>query len=211
MYIECVESFLNLELCHSYMEYLTNRHNVFWKRASQCWLCGKLSCVTASVFLRKEIKLAYSILLFMILRYINFDSFLVVHWIINFPLIFPRVACELMNQGILALVTSTGCAAASSLQSLTDAMHIPHLFIQRSSDGSPRAACQFNPSPDGESYTLAARPPVRINEVLLTLVAELHWQKFIIFYESDYGEFNYYVLRIENWQQKQNKNTWNEK
>lgn len=100
MYIECVESFLNLELCHSYMEYLTNRHNVFWKRASQCWLCGKLSCVTASVFLRKEIKLAYSILLFMILLYINFDSFLVVHWIINFPLIFPRVACELMNQGI---------------------------------------------------------------------------------------------------------------
>ncbi|KAM9716478.1 glutamate receptor ionotropic, delta-1-like isoform 2-T2 [Menidia menidia] len=36
-------------------------------------------------------------------------------------------ACELMNQGILALVTSTGCASASALQSLTDAMHIPHL------------------------------------------------------------------------------------
>ena len=97
-------------------------------------------------------------------------------------------ACELMNQGILALVTSTGCAAASALQSLTDAMHIPHLFIQRNGDGSPRTACQFNPSPDGESYTLAARPPVRINDVLLTLVSELHWQKFIIFYESDYGE-----------------------
>ncbi|TNN69634.1 Glutamate receptor ionotropic, delta-1 [Liparis tanakae] len=95
-------------------------------------------------------------------------------------------ACELMNQGILALVTSTGCAAASALQSLTDAMHIPHLFIQRNGDGAPRAACQLNPSPEGESYTLAARPPVRINDVLLTLVSELHWQKFIIFYESDY-------------------------
>lgn len=93
-----------------------------------------------------------------------------------------------MNQGILALVTSTGCAAASALQSLTDAMHIPHLFIQRNGDGAPRTACQLNPSPDGESYTLAARPPVRINDVLLTLVSELHWQKFIIFYESDYGE-----------------------
>uniref|UniRef100_A0A8C6SIZ3 Glutamate receptor, ionotropic, delta 1a n=1 Tax=Neogobius melanostomus TaxID=47308 RepID=A0A8C6SIZ3_9GOBI len=104
----------------------------------------------------------------------------------NNPFQAVQEACELMNQGILALVTSTGCAAASALQSLTDAMHIPHLFIQRSSDGSPRAACQFSPSPDGESYTLAARPPVRINEVLLTLVAELHWQKFIIFYESDY-------------------------
>ncbi|GLD63979.1 glutamate receptor ionotropic, delta-1-like protein [Lates japonicus] len=100
-------------------------------------------------------------------------------------LFFPK-ACELMNQGILALVTSTGCAAASALQSLTDAMHIPHLFIQRNGDGSPRTACQLNPSPDGESYTLAARPPVRINDVLLTLVSELHWQKFIIFYESDY-------------------------
>ncbi|KAJ3607966.1 hypothetical protein NHX12_025017 [Muraenolepis orangiensis] len=32
-------------------------------------------------------------------------------------------ACELMNQGILVLVTSTGCASA--LQSLTDVMHIP--------------------------------------------------------------------------------------
>ncbi|XP_034408138.1 glutamate receptor ionotropic, delta-1 isoform X2 [Cyclopterus lumpus] len=104
----------------------------------------------------------------------------------NNPFQAVQEACELMNQGILALVTSTGCAAASALQSLTDAMHIPHLFIQRNGDGAPRAACQLNPSPEGESYTLAARPPVRINDVLLTLVSELHWQKFIIFYESDY-------------------------
>uniref|UniRef100_A0A672JLV5 Glutamate receptor n=1 Tax=Salarias fasciatus TaxID=181472 RepID=A0A672JLV5_SALFA len=104
----------------------------------------------------------------------------------NNPFQAVQEACELMNQGILALVTSTGCAAASALQSLTDAMHIPHLFIQRSGDGAPRTACQLNPSPDGESYTLAARPPVRISDVLLTLVSELHWQKFIIFYESDY-------------------------
>lgn len=112
---------------------------------------------------------------------------------INPARVSPLSACELMNQGILALVTSTGCAAASALQSLTDAMHIPHLFIQRNGDGAPRAACHLNPSPDGESYTLAARPPVRINEVLLTLVSELHWQKFIIFYESDYGEFRLHV------------------
>src|SRR4029434_10396086 len=50
-------------------------------------------------------------------------------------------ACELMTQGILALVTSTGCASASALQSLTDAMHIPHLYVQREADGSPRTAC----------------------------------------------------------------------
>uniref|UniRef100_A0A3P9JIB1 Glutamate receptor, ionotropic, delta 1a n=1 Tax=Oryzias latipes TaxID=8090 RepID=A0A3P9JIB1_ORYLA len=104
----------------------------------------------------------------------------------NNPFQAVQEACELMNQGILALVTSTGCAAASALQSLTDAMHIPHLFIQRKGDGVPRTACTLNPSPEGESYTLAARPPVRINDVLLTLVSELHWQKFIIFYESDY-------------------------
>lgn len=111
-------------------------------------------------------------------------------WPFSIPFFFSFLcpACELMNQGILALVTSTGCAAASALQSLTDAMHIPHLFIQRNGDGAPRTACQLNPSPDGESYTLAARPPVRINDVLLTLISELHWQKFIIFYESDYGE-----------------------
>uniref|UniRef100_A0AAY4DHI0 Glutamate receptor n=1 Tax=Denticeps clupeoides TaxID=299321 RepID=A0AAY4DHI0_9TELE len=99
---------------------------------------------------------------------------------------FLSAACELMTQGILALVTSTGCASASALQSLTDAMHIPHLYVQRNGDGSPRTACQFNPSPNGERYTLAARPPVRLNDVMLTLVGELRWQKFIIFYDSEY-------------------------
>lgn len=93
-----------------------------------------------------------------------------------------------MNQGILALVTSTGCASASALQSLTDAMHIPHLYIQRNSEGSPRTACQFNPSPGGQRYTLAARPPVRLNDVMLTLVEELRWQKFIVFYDIEYGK-----------------------
>lgn len=92
-----------------------------------------------------------------------------------------------MNQGILALVTSTGCASASALQSLTDAMHIPHLYIQRNGEGSPRTACRFNPSPGGQRYTLAARPPVRLNDVMLTLVEELRWQKFIVFYDMEYG------------------------
>ncbi|KAI4900784.1 hypothetical protein NFI96_002415 [Prochilodus magdalenae] len=104
-------------------------------------------------------------------------------------------ACELMTQGILALVTSTGCASASALQSLTDAMHIPHLYVQRNGDGSPRTACQFNPSPEGERYTLAARPPVRLSDVMLTLVAELRWQKFIVFYDSDYEHSRRNFLR----------------
>ncbi|XP_048102525.1 glutamate receptor ionotropic, delta-1 isoform X2 [Alosa alosa] len=104
----------------------------------------------------------------------------------NNPFQAVQEACELMTQGILALVTSTGCASASALQSLTDAMHIPHLYVQREDEGSPRTACPFNPSPDGERYTLAARPPVRLNDVMLTLVTELRWQKFIIFYDSDY-------------------------
>ena len=94
-----------------------------------------------------------------------------------------------MNQGILALVTSTGCASASALQSLTDAMHIPHLYIQRNMEGSPRTACRFNPSPGGQRYTLAARPPVRLNHVMLTLVDELRWQKFIVFYDIEYGRW----------------------
>ncbi|KAG7328713.1 hypothetical protein KOW79_008657 [Hemibagrus wyckioides] len=95
-------------------------------------------------------------------------------------------ACELMNQGILALVSSTGCAAARALQSLTDAMHIPHLFVQRGGGGAPRAECVFNTRADAETYTLAARPPVRIDHVLLTLLSDLHWRKFIIFYDAEY-------------------------
>ncbi|XP_016377819.1 glutamate receptor ionotropic, delta-1-like isoform X1 [Sinocyclocheilus rhinocerous] len=104
----------------------------------------------------------------------------------NNPFQAVQEACELMNQGILALVSSTGCATANALQSLTDAMHIPHLFIQRNGDGTPRAECQLNPSPDGERYTLAARPPVHLNDVMITLVSELRWHKFIVFYDSEY-------------------------
>lgn len=104
----------------------------------------------------------------------------------SLSLLFP--ACDLMTQGILALVTSTGCASANALQSLTDAMHIPHLFVQRNPGGSPRTACHLNPSPDGEAYTLASRPPVRLNDVMLRLVTELRWQKFVMFYDSEYGE-----------------------
>ncbi|KAK1794369.1 hypothetical protein P4O66_011248 [Electrophorus voltai] len=107
--------------------------------------------------------------------------------------------CELMTQGILALVTSTGCASASALQSLTDAMHIPHLYVQRSGGGSPRTACRLNPSPEGERYTLAARPPVRLSDVALALVGELRWRKFIVFYDSDYvtREWSRVVLATE--------------
>ncbi|XP_052001849.1 glutamate receptor ionotropic, delta-1-like isoform X2 [Xyrauchen texanus] len=104
----------------------------------------------------------------------------------NNPFQAVQEACELMNQGILALVSSTSCAAANALQSLTDAMHIPHLFIQRNGDGTPRSECQLNPSPDGERYTLAARPPVRLNDVMITLVSDLRWHKFIVFYDSEY-------------------------
>lgn len=100
-----------------------------------------------------------------------------------------------MTLGILALVTSTGCASANALQSLTDAMHIPHLFVQRSTGGSPRTACQLNPSLEDEEYTLAARPPVRLNDVMLKLVTELRWQKFIVFYDSDYGKGTAAFLR----------------
>ncbi|XP_063048271.1 glutamate receptor ionotropic, delta-1-like isoform X2 [Engraulis encrasicolus] len=101
-----------------------------------------------------------------------------------------------MNQGILALVSSTGCASANALQSLTDAMHIPHLFVQRNGDGTPRTACQLNPSPDGERYTLAARPPVRLNDVMLALVGELHWHKFIVFYDSEYETSSVLILIV---------------
>ncbi|XP_053805191.1 glutamate receptor ionotropic, delta-1 isoform X2 [Vidua chalybeata] len=104
----------------------------------------------------------------------------------NNPFHAVQEACDLMTLGILALVTSTGCASANALQSLTDAMHIPHLFVQRSTGGSPRTACQLNPSLEDEEYTLAARPPVRLNDVMLKLVTELRWQKFIVFYDSDY-------------------------
>lgn len=93
-----------------------------------------------------------------------------------------------MNQGILALVSSIGCTSAGSLQSLADAMHIPHLFIQRSTAGTPRSGCGLTRSNRNDDYTLSVRPPVYLNDVILRVVTEYAWQKFIIFYDSEYGK-----------------------
>lgn len=94
-----------------------------------------------------------------------------------------------MNQGILALVSSIGCTSAGSLQSLADAMHIPHLFIQRSTAGTPRSGCGLTRSNRNDDYTLSVRPPVYLNDVILRVVTEYAWQKFIIFYDNDYGKY----------------------
>uniref|UniRef100_A0A671UKM3 Glutamate receptor n=1 Tax=Sparus aurata TaxID=8175 RepID=A0A671UKM3_SPAAU len=94
---------------------------------------------------------------------------------------------QLMNRGILALVSSIGCMSAGSLQTLADAMHIPHLFIQRSTAGTPRSACpQTGRLPGTDDYTLMVRPPVYLNEVIMQVVSEYSWQKFILFYDSDF-------------------------
>uniref|UniRef100_A0A667WS82 Glutamate receptor n=1 Tax=Myripristis murdjan TaxID=586833 RepID=A0A667WS82_9TELE len=93
----------------------------------------------------------------------------------------------LMNRGILALVSSIGCMSAGSLQTLADAMHIPHLFIQRSPAGTPRSACPpTSRIPGTDDYTLMVRPPVYLNEVIMQVVSEYSWQKFILFYDSDF-------------------------
>lgn len=97
-------------------------------------------------------------------------------------------ACELMNRGILALVSSIGCMSAGSLQSLADAMHIPHLFIQRAPAGTPRSSCPPTTPGQPDDYTLFVRPPVYLNNVIFHVVMEYTWQKFIIFYDQDYGK-----------------------
>ncbi|XP_060542936.1 glutamate receptor ionotropic, delta-2 isoform X3 [Pantherophis guttatus] len=104
----------------------------------------------------------------------------------NNPFQAVQEACELMNHGILALVSSIGCTSAGSLQSLADAMHIPHLFIQRSTAGTPRSGCGTTRSNRNDDYTLFVRPPVYINDVILRVVTEYAWQKFIIFYDNEY-------------------------
>ncbi|XP_041793632.1 glutamate receptor ionotropic, delta-2 [Chelmon rostratus] len=105
----------------------------------------------------------------------------------NNPFQAVQEACELMNRGILALVSSIGCMSAGSLQTLADAMHIPHLFIQRSPAGTPRSACPpTGRVPGTDDYTLMVRPPVYLNEVIMQVVSEYSWQKFILFYDSDF-------------------------
>lgn len=105
-----------------------------------------------------------------------------------FALFLSPTACELMNRGILALVSSIGCMSAGSLQSLADAMHIPHLFIQRAPAGTPRSSCPPTSRAQPDDYTLFVRPPVYLNDVIFQVVMEYTWQKFIIFYDTDYGE-----------------------
>ncbi|KAK1175995.1 glutamate receptor ionotropic, delta-2-like [Acipenser oxyrinchus oxyrinchus] len=103
----------------------------------------------------------------------------------NNPFQAVQEACELMNHGILALVSSIGCMSAGSIQSLADAMHIPHLFIQRAPAGRP-LNCSIIHRLTNDDYTLFVRPPVYLNEVILRVVAEYAWQKFIIFYDTEY-------------------------
>ncbi|KAM4575881.1 glutamate receptor ionotropic, delta-2 isoform 1-T1 [Odontesthes bonariensis] len=105
----------------------------------------------------------------------------------NNPFQAVQEACELMNRGILALVSSIGCMSAGSLQTLADAMHIPHLFIQRSPAGTPRSACPPTSRIAGaDDYTLMVRPLVYLNEVIMQVVSEYSWQKFVLFYDSDF-------------------------
>ncbi|XP_066500137.1 glutamate receptor ionotropic, delta-2 isoform X1 [Hoplias malabaricus] len=104
----------------------------------------------------------------------------------NNPFQAVQEACELMNRGILALVSSIGCMSAGSLQSLADAMHIPHLFIQRAPGGTPRSSCPPTTPGIPDDYTLFVRPPVYLNDVIFHVVMEYTWQKFIIFYDQDY-------------------------
>ncbi|XP_043967408.1 glutamate receptor ionotropic, delta-2 isoform X1 [Gambusia affinis] len=105
----------------------------------------------------------------------------------NNPFQAVQEACELMNRGILALVSSIGCMSAGSLQTLADAMHIPHLYIQRSPVGTPRSTCPpTSRIPGADDYTLMVRPPVFLNEVIMQVVSEYSWQKFVLFYDSDF-------------------------
>ncbi|XP_046727118.1 glutamate receptor ionotropic, delta-2 isoform X2 [Silurus meridionalis] len=104
----------------------------------------------------------------------------------NNPFQAVQEACELMNRGILALVSSIGCMSAGSLQTLADAMHIPHLFIQRAPAGTPRSSCPPTSHGQPDDYTLFVRPPVYLNDVIFQVVMEYTWQKFIVFYDTDY-------------------------
>lgn len=106
-----------------------------------------------------------------------------------------------MNRGILALVSSIGCMLAGSLQTLADAMHIPHLFIQRSPAGTPRSTCPpTSRVPGTDDYTLMVRPPVYLNEVIMQVVSEYSWQKFILFYDSDFGKHHFIKLVCINFE-----------
>lgn len=79
--------------------------------------------------------------------------------------------------------------SAGSLQTLADAMHIPHLLIQRSPAGTPRSDCSpTSRFPGTDDYTLMVRPPVYLNEVIMQVVSEYSWQKFILFYDSEFGK-----------------------
>uniref|UniRef100_A0A669AXE5 Glutamate receptor n=1 Tax=Oreochromis niloticus TaxID=8128 RepID=A0A669AXE5_ORENI len=78
----------------------------------------------------------------------------------NNPFQAVQEACELMNRGILAL---------------------------RSPAGTPRSACPpTSRVPGTDDYTLMVRPPVYLNEVIMQVVSEYSWQKFVLFYDSDF-------------------------
>ncbi|XP_072120549.1 glutamate receptor ionotropic, delta-2-like [Mobula birostris] len=104
----------------------------------------------------------------------------------NNPFQAVQEACDLVSQGILALVSSTGCAPSASLQSFANGMQIPHLYIQRTQAGTPRSRCSIARNARNNDYTLSVRPPDYFNEVILKVISEFSWQKFMIFYDDAY-------------------------
>lgn len=96
---------------------------------------------------------------------------------LSLPL-FP--ACDLMTQGILALVTATGCRLRCSP---SQTRCIPTSLCP----AQPRGLSAHRlPSEPQRSRGLHAglQTPVRLNDVMLRLVTELRWQKFVMFYDS---------------------------
>ncbi|GCB65306.1 hypothetical protein scyTo_0007685 [Scyliorhinus torazame] len=65
-------------------------------------------------------------------------------------------------------------------------MNIPHLYIQRTPAGTPRSQCSIARNARNSDYTLSLRPPDYFNEVILKVITEFSWQKFMIFYDDAY-------------------------
>ncbi|XP_078672347.1 glutamate receptor ionotropic, delta-1-like [Branchiostoma floridae x Branchiostoma belcheri] len=100
------------------------------------------------------------------------------------PLLAIRKGCNLMADGIAAIVSSTSCPTNIALQSVCNAMHVPLVFVARDN-------CQVTA---GRKYTLSMRPEASgIDRALADVILQQRWRSMVVFYD-DYYAFS----RIQN-------------
>ncbi|XP_078659249.1 glutamate receptor ionotropic, delta-1-like [Branchiostoma floridae x Branchiostoma belcheri] len=106
------------------------------------------------------------------------------------PFLATIKVCSLMTSQIAALVSITSQSTNTVLQSMTNTMTLPHLYV-------PRPSCNCNVL-EPKGYSLSMRPrQSQLDQALLTLIKQQHWRSIVLIYDESYDFERLQTLIIE--------------